>query len=341
MSEAKFPAADLVNDICGGKKDLEEAKKIILDPASGLLNPIDERGTLLVHKACKAGNINLVKFILEQKPAHLKQEIESSGADCLQFAVVSGNLDLVKHLISIGAEPNKKYFMQCSILYYAVKYKHFHIFEYLCDTYKMDPNETLAENGIQALYMAMEQGDLDFFKYLLKPNPVIENIGPFNYLAFAARLDDTFYLEELLKRGAKFEIMEPYDRSAFSWAGEDNRHKQMELLLKNAKGVVPEPLLAPGISQVSHEYNALCDKWWRLYDIYTVRYFCELQRKEVEAKGDSKQLLEDANLQKVGEIINTSSGKYETLMFKTPRNIFRNIMKYLDAPKPAFKIEDP
>ena len=343
MAEGKFPAKELIDDILSDKKDIEETKKMLLDPrnASLMSAPIDELETYLIHRAARKGNLPLVAFILQNKPDQLKFHKEQNGSDVLQHAVVSGNLDMVKLLISKGADPTYRYHMDTSILYFAVKYNHLEIFKYFVEQHSMDPNDILAANGIQAMYMAMEQDLKELFKYLLSFNPHIENIGPFNYLAYAARLDDTFYLDELLSRSAPFDVMEPYDRSAFSWAGEDNRHKQMEVLLKRAKGIRPEALLAPGISKISHEYNALCHKWWRLYDIYMVRYFCELMRKEVEAKSESKKLLEDANLQKVHEIINNAKDKYESLMFKVPRNIFKGVMKYLDAPQPDSKVPDP
>eukprot|EP01022_Parablepharisma_sp_SALTPOND_P012116 TRINITY_DN154_c1_g1_i1.p1 TRINITY_DN154_c1_g1~~TRINITY_DN154_c1_g1_i1.p1 ORF type:complete len:415 (+),score=51.03 TRINITY_DN154_c1_g1_i1:93-1247(+) len=343
MAEAKVPPKEVIESIVDGKRDFEEVKAMLSDPKNGhyINAPIDDLETYLVHRAARAGNMPLVQFILEQKPEQAKFHKESNGADVLQHAVVSGNLDLVKYVISKGADPHYRYFMETSIMYFAVKYGHIHIFKYFVEEHKMDPHDILAANGIQALYMAMEQNDKELFKYILSFNPHIENIGPYNYLAFAARLDDTFYLEELLNRNAPFEIMEPYDRSAFSWAGEDNRHKQMELLLKRAKGIKPEALLAPGISKVSHEYNALCHKWWRLYDIYMVRYFCELQRKEVEPKGDTKKFLEDEKLHKIYEVITTAKDKYESLIFKIPRNIFKGVMKYLETPQPDIKVPEP
>lgn len=325
-----------------GKTDFEQVKTMLADPKNqAFLGPIDDLDTYLIYKAARAGNKPLVEYIISLKPDQATKRKESNGSDSLQHAVVSGNLDLVKYLIGKGADPHFRYFMETSILYFAVKYKQMAIFKYFVEELKMDPNDILAANGIQALYMAMEQDDKELFKYLLTFNPHIENVGPFNYLAFAARLDDTYYLEELLNRAAPFEIMEPYDRSAFSWAGEDNRHKQMEILLKRAKGIKPEALLAPGISKVSHEMNSLCDKWWRLYDIYMVRYFCELQRKEIEPKGDIKKFAEDDKLRKVYDMISTSKDKIEPLIFKVPRNIFRGVMKYLDAMPVNIKVSDP
>lgn len=342
-AEQKFPPKEQIESIISGKMDFEAAKAFLLDPKNSayISQPVEELETYLIYKAARAGNANLVKFILEQKPAQLTIRKESNGADVLQHAVASGNLELVKFLISKGADPKYRYFMDVSIMYFALKYKHIHIFKYFVEELKMDAHEILAANGLQALYMAMEQEDKELFKYILTYNPYIENIGPHNYLAFAARLDDTYYLEELLNRSAPFEIMEPYDRSAFSWAGEDNRHKQMEILLKRAKGVHPEALLAPGISKISFEYNNLCHKWWRLYDIYMVRFFCEIKRKEAEPKGDIKAFMEDPNLNKLYDGPLAAKGKYENLLFRVPRNIFRNVMKYLEVVPVDIKVPDP
>ena len=343
MAEAKFPPKELIDEIVSGKKDFGEVKAMLADPKNANLigASLDETETRLIHKAARTGNLPLVQYILEQKPAEIGARKESNGSDALQNAVFSGNLDLVKFLISKGADAHFKYSMETSILYFAVKYKHMHILKYFVEELKMDANDILASNGIQALYMAMEQNDKPLFDYLLSFNPNVENIGPYNHLAYAARADDTYFLDSLLDRSAPFEIMEPYERSAFSWAGEDNRYKQMEMILKKAKGVKPEPLLAPGIGKLSHEMNSLCDKWWRLYDIYMVRYFCELKRKEIEPKANVAKFLEDPNLNKVHDIITTSKDKYESLIFKVPRNIFRGVMKYLEAVPVNLKVPDP
>jgi len=343
MAESKYPAKETIDNLVEGKPDFEYSKTFLADSknANYIEAPLDELETFLIYKAARKGNLPLVQLILEKKPEQIKLFKESNGSDALQHAVVSGNLDLVKFLISKGADPTKRYFMDTSILYFAVKYKHAHIFRYFVEDHKMKPNDIYAANGITALYMAMEQEDKELFKYLLSLNPQVENIGPFNHLAFAARLDDTLYLEELLNHNAPFEIMEPYDRSAFSWAGEDNRHKQMEIILKRAKGVKPEALLAPGISKISHEYNSLCDKWWRLYDIYMLRYFCEVQRKEVEIKEETKKFMDEENLNKIYEKVVSSKDKYEPLLFKLPRNIFRGVMKYLEAMPVNIKVPEP
>eukprot|EP00831_Metopus_contortus_P045962 TRINITY_DN3686_c0_g1_i1.p2 TRINITY_DN3686_c0_g1~~TRINITY_DN3686_c0_g1_i1.p2 ORF type:complete len:245 (-),score=50.59 TRINITY_DN3686_c0_g1_i1:172-906(-) len=233
MAESKFPPKDLIESIVKGKKDFEEVKKLLEDQRAELLDkPIDDMETYLVHKAAREGNMNLVQYILEQKPDQLKFHKESNGADVLQHAIVSGNLDLVKFLISKGADVHYRYFMDVSCMYFIVKYKHFEMLKYFIEELKFDPNEVLAANGIQPLYMSMEHEDKKLFDYILSFKPHIENIGPHNFLAFAARLDDEYYINSLLDRGAPFEIMEPYDRSAFSWAGEDNRVKMMETLLK-------------------------------------------------------------------------------------------------------------
>jgi len=342
VEESKYPSKEQIDDLISVNKPFEEVKAYLTNPKNSSLidSPIDERETYLVHRAARVGNLPLVQFLLDQKPDLIRFHKESNAADVLQHAVGSGNLDLVKFVISKGAEPSYRYFLETSILYYAIKNKHFNIFKYFIEEHKFDPNDILASNGIQAIYMAMEHDDKQLFDYIIRTKPHIENIGHFNHLALAARLEDDHYIKELLNNNAPFEIMEPYHRSPFSWAAEDNKHSRMELLLKRAKGVKPEALLAPGISKISHEYNALSYKWQRLYDIYMTRYYCELKRNETEAKESAKGLLESEALARVYKMI-IEKEKFESIIFKVPRNIFKCIMKYLDACQPNIQPPEP
>jgi len=313
MTEIQYPAIEFINEICNPTKDFEEVKKIILE-SKNLLKSIDYRGGLLIHRACKAGNINLVKFLYEKNKDHILKKTDVIGADCLQYAVIAGNLELVKYIISLGADPTQKYPLNTSILYFALKYEKFDIFEYLHFTYKLNIDEPLTENGVTALYMAMEQGNKKLFEYLLKfTKPGLENHGYFNYLVFAVHLKDSYYLEELLKKGAKYEPLELYGFTALSLAAEDKNNKHFQLIIKFAANVKSEKLPIR-TTKIIQEYNALCDKWCRNYDIYTVRYFCELLRLEALPKEEPNKILEDPKLQKIYEIINTVPHKPETIL---------------------------
>lgn len=327
-----------ITDLVNPNNSLEDVKSFLANPENADFNGVvDTSEGYLVHYAALEGNLPLVKHLLSLKPELLQYHRPSSGADVLQCAVLSGNLDLVNHLADSGADIHYKYFFGTSILFFALKKRHLHIFKHLVEKCGMDPCDVLADNGITALYMAMEYGDKDTFMYVLSFNPLLHNFGPYNYLAYAVRLNDEFYLKELLERNASFEIVEPDYRSAFSWAAEKGKDKYMEQILKKCKNVKPEPLLLPSISKVAHEYNALCYKWERLYDIYTVRYFCKAKRKLLDETKVSKDFLKSESLGAIFDIVSSQSA-HASLLFKLPDGIFEMVVGRLYAYPPTFNV---
>lgn len=337
MNEESYPTPDYIKSLVNPQRSFEEVKSTLLEGGNSKLisDPIDELGNYLVFNAARVGNLPLVKFLLDIKPELLNLHKQSNGADVLENAVVSGNLELVIYLISCGSDPNYRYFMETSILFFAIKHGHVDIFKYLVEEFHMDPNSILSSAGTTALYMAMEINNIGLFDYLLSFNPKLENIGPYNYLLRACRMDDIYCLEELLKHKAPFEVLEPYNMSPFSASGEENNHKFMELILKKAKGVKPEIFTSPHINRITHQYNALCYKWQRLYDIYLVRYYSELKRKEVEGKEESKTLLVNESLERIYEIV-IAKNNSNSVLFKVPKEIFKCAMSYLYDCPPKF-----
>jgi len=330
---------EFIRSVVDPNRPFKEIKALLEEPGNENFKDgvIDKEEGRLIDYAAQVGNLQLVKYLLRLNPNQLHFHRASNGADVLQFAVCSGNIELVKFLIEQGANTQYKYFMGTSLLFFALKKRQFHVFKYLVEECGMKPFDNLADNGITALYMAMDYEDKDLFMYVLKFNPLLDNLGHYNYLAHAIRLQDTFYLDELLKRNAPLEILEPNFRSAFSWAGEENKHKHMELILKKCKGVKPEPLLEPNISKISHEYNALCYKWQRLYDIYLVRYFYELKKKKIESDKAAEEFMKNNTLAAIYESINYQSN-YATILFRLPHSIFKIVMSRLDTFQPKFDL---
>ena len=177
MEDTKFPDNQYIESLININKPIEEVKNILKEKSNSNLinNPISREGRYLAESAARVGNLPLVEYIVGLKPEQLLRHKPNNGSDLLQHAVVSGNIELVKWLISQGANPNYLYSMDTSILYFVMKYKHFDMLKYFIEELKMNPNIVLAQNGIQPIYMAMEMRNKEIFNYLLKFNPILKN----------------------------------------------------------------------------------------------------------------------------------------------------------------------
>lgn len=174
----------VLNAISSG--DLETAKYLIEETKIDI-NSADERGKTLLMKACCNTNLDLVKYLVENKADLTLKDKQNYNA--LMYAVEKSTLDIVRYLFeesdTINIEQLSK--DQMGLLSLAIKNNDFRILRYLVESQNFDI--TLSnEKGQTLAILAAGYGKLDSVKYLMDKNANItakDNNGN-NILMYAA-----------------------------------------------------------------------------------------------------------------------------------------------------------
>jgi ankyrin repeat protein len=92
---------------CGCAKGQFETVKL-LNARGANLWLRNARGDLPVHEAAASGRIELVEWLLQQKPNHINSS-SNDGRTIIHIAAGNDNIDMVKRLIELGADVNAVY----------------------------------------------------------------------------------------------------------------------------------------------------------------------------------------------------------------------------------------
>ena len=109
-----------------------------------LLHLINDNNVTPVHTACSSGIVQLVTFLIDEMKCDDSTE-GINGLNCVMFACISGNLDLLKLLIT-QYKHNPRIYSRISSLDVAVGYGHVHILEWLRQKYHI--NVVSYKNGV-------------------------------------------------------------------------------------------------------------------------------------------------------------------------------------------------
>ncbi|MBR3628117.1 MAG: ankyrin repeat domain-containing protein [Elusimicrobia bacterium] len=153
----------VLNAISNG--DLETAKYLI-EESNIDINSADENGTTLLMKACCNTNLDLVKYLVENKADITK--FDKNNYNALMYAVEKSTLDIVSYLFeesdTLSIEQIAKDHM--GLLSLAIKNNDFRILRYLVESQNFDI--TLSnEKGQTLALLAAGYGKLDSVKYLI------------------------------------------------------------------------------------------------------------------------------------------------------------------------------
>ncbi|MBR5161560.1 MAG: ankyrin repeat domain-containing protein [Thermoguttaceae bacterium] len=122
-----------------------------------------------LHCAARSGNLELVQWLVNQGISVIK----SDGV--LHKAVLSGNLELVKWLVAQGADVNS-YFLNDSVLAYAVDCSNMDVMRYLVEQEGVDVNESVNRKVYYpALECAVKHNNFESVKFLVEHGA---NINP-------------------------------------------------------------------------------------------------------------------------------------------------------------------
>ncbi|KAE9556622.1 hypothetical protein FO519_000028 [Halicephalobus sp. NKZ332] len=130
----------------------------------------DRSKTTPLHYACMAGNIEMVKLLIEHE-ANVDAIQRTTHATPLHFACQSGDEEIVKFLLDKGADPDKKDSYSNTSLHYAVRGSdNPEIARAILEKVKNNEKIVSYKNngGITAIRLAVEENRLRVAEYLLK-----------------------------------------------------------------------------------------------------------------------------------------------------------------------------
>uniref|UniRef100_A0A1X7U5Z6 Uncharacterized protein n=1 Tax=Amphimedon queenslandica TaxID=400682 RepID=A0A1X7U5Z6_AMPQE len=119
---------------------------------TSLLHSTGDNVSLPIHYACASGVIQLVTFLIDVMKCDVTTE-DKDGYNCVTSACKSGNLDLLKLLIE-QYNLNPRIFSRASSPVAAVAFGHVHILEWLRQEYHI--NVASFQNGVLPFYAAQD-----------------------------------------------------------------------------------------------------------------------------------------------------------------------------------------
>lgn len=138
-------------------------------------------------KAAQEGNLNIVKYLVEQQGA----DLNTCEGLVLKWAVKKGYLDIIKYFLDLSPESQLKKYQP---LIWAVEYTNLDTIKYLIEQQGVDIH--VKEDN--ALRRAAEAGRLDIVKYLVEhgANIHVSYNYALRYAAVGGHLDVVKYLVE-------------------------------------------------------------------------------------------------------------------------------------------------
>ena len=166
------------------------------------VNPVNEECKKTpLHMACKNGQLNVVKFLIEKVDCD-KSIRDGDGINVLGYAIGSGHLEIIKYLIvEQSCDPNFAVLSEKLSLPNLVfmSRQAFNILKLLLETIQCDLSVYAKCNGRNFLHMACSCGELECVQYLVEKGYDIncrddEGSTPLHCAAYSGRLNIVEYL---------------------------------------------------------------------------------------------------------------------------------------------------
>ncbi|XP_019852256.1 PREDICTED: serine/threonine-protein phosphatase 6 regulatory ankyrin repeat subunit C-like [Amphimedon queenslandica] len=133
-----------------------------------LLHSTDNEGSLALHLACQSGSNQLVTFLIDDMKCNFTATDTLYGSNCVMYACVSGNLDLVQLLIQqYKLEPVNINNTGFSVLHAAAQEGHTHILEWYSQEYSVDITNHTENNKYTLAHSAAYNGKLHCLQELI------------------------------------------------------------------------------------------------------------------------------------------------------------------------------
>jgi ankyrin repeat protein len=166
--EHQEPDVVSLNDACEAG-DLEQVKMIVEAPEMEVdLGEIDGVGWTPLHFAVHGGNVDVVRYLIDDKGADLDSILGTrEGQEALNFAIKDGHQGIVKYLADNCGEAmmDAKNDDKLRPLHLACLGGHPEITRYLVETHHVDVHAADSD-GWTAIHYASLAGDLDIVRFL-------------------------------------------------------------------------------------------------------------------------------------------------------------------------------
>lgn len=135
------------------------------------LRQVDRNGKTILHYAAHDGDLDFVKFLVEECHVNPKEVTENDQIDSISIlheAIDSGNLTLVKYLREKGAELSIDNDLNQDILSQTIRKGNFNLVKYLIEEFNLNYKKPLI------LLEAFESDNLEIVKYLIEDKKILD-----------------------------------------------------------------------------------------------------------------------------------------------------------------------
>jgi ankyrin repeat protein len=208
--------------------NLDYIKKIISENP-GRINEKDKDGNSFLHLAVRADNADIVKFLVS-KGANVNIK-DIYGQTPLQLAVLSDNIEVVIQLVSNGAEINIKNSIGKSPMHDAVYHGHFQIVKYLISQ-GAEINSKDIRNKTP-LHVAVIDNKAEISKYLITKGAEVnvkDGDGK-SCLHYAAINKNLELIKSLVSSGANVNTRDKYNRIPLHSAADEGYFEIVKYLI--------------------------------------------------------------------------------------------------------------
>jgi ankyrin repeat protein len=156
--------------------DLEQVKQILEKPdLEADIEGTDNDNWKPLHHAIHGGNMEVIRYLVNEKGAILGSIIDTEeGHEAFMFAVTDGHLEVVKYIAENGGEDmmDKENDYDLRPLHLACLWGHFDIVKYLVEEQDVYTDAVDGRDGWTGLHYASLCGDLDIVRFLAEEHHV-------------------------------------------------------------------------------------------------------------------------------------------------------------------------
>jgi len=181
-----------------------------------------------MHSACKVGNLEIVKYLIEYGCDIYSSEY---GTSPIFYTLKEGDFEFAKYLIEKGAKIECQDKDRLRPIHYAIKYSSFEIIKLLIE--KGAEIESQDKNGLGPMHYALMYPNFEIVKYLIEKGARIESenrngIPPIHY---AIKYCNFEIIKYLIKSGANIDCRDKYEIHSIHYACKYSNFETIKYLI--------------------------------------------------------------------------------------------------------------